>query len=50
MFVPPGQGNAPHTHEVEEVFFILEVDQVPLTGARLFELLRATGRWPAGIV
>ena len=24
MFVPPGQGNASHTHEVEEVFFILE--------------------------
>ena len=24
MFVPPGQGNAAHTHEVEEVFFILE--------------------------
>jgi mannose-6-phosphate isomerase-like protein (cupin superfamily) len=23
MFVPVGQGNAPHTHEVEEVFFIL---------------------------
>src|SRR2546422_9672185 len=23
MFVPAGQGNAPHTHEVEEVFFIL---------------------------
>ena len=23
MFVPPGQGNAPHTHDVEEVFFIL---------------------------
>ena len=23
MFLPPGQGNAPHTHEVEEVFFIL---------------------------
>ena len=23
MFVPQGQGNAPHTHEVEEVFFIL---------------------------
>ena len=23
MFVPPGQGNALHTHEVEEVFFIL---------------------------
>ena len=24
MYVPPGQGNAAHTHEVEEVFFILE--------------------------
>jgi mannose-6-phosphate isomerase-like protein (cupin superfamily) len=24
MFVPPGQGNAPHTHEVEEVFFVLD--------------------------
>ena len=23
MFVPVGQGNALHTHEVEEVFFIL---------------------------
>jgi mannose-6-phosphate isomerase-like protein (cupin superfamily) len=23
MFVPPGQGNAAHMHEVEEVFFIL---------------------------
>jgi mannose-6-phosphate isomerase-like protein (cupin superfamily) len=24
MAVPPGQGNAPHTHEVEEVFFVLQ--------------------------
>ena len=24
MFVPPGQGNAPHSHEVEEAFFILQ--------------------------
>ena len=24
MFLPVGQGNAPHTHEVEEVFFVLE--------------------------
>jgi len=24
MFVPPGQGNAAHAHEVEEVFFILD--------------------------
>ena len=23
MFIPPGQGNAAHTHEVEEVFFVL---------------------------
>src|SRR5262244_358725 len=23
MYVPPGEGNAPHTHPVEEVFFIL---------------------------
>ncbi len=23
MYVPPGEGNAPHTHEVEEVFFVL---------------------------
>ncbi|MGE3711286.1 MAG: cupin domain-containing protein [Hyphomicrobiaceae bacterium] len=23
MFVNPGQGNAPHTHEVEECFFVL---------------------------
>lgn len=24
MEVPPGQGNAPHTHEVEEIFFVLQ--------------------------
>jgi mannose-6-phosphate isomerase-like protein (cupin superfamily) len=24
MFIPPGQGNAAHTHEVEEVFFVLD--------------------------
>ena len=24
MFVPPGQGNAAHTHEVEECFFVLQ--------------------------
>lgn len=24
MYVPPGQGNAAHTHEVEEAFFILQ--------------------------
>ncbi|MFM0501747.1 cupin domain-containing protein [Paraburkholderia caffeinilytica] len=24
MYVPPGEGNAAHTHEVEEVFFVLK--------------------------
>lgn len=24
MHVPPGQGNAAHTHEIEEVFFVLQ--------------------------
>ena len=24
MYVPPGQGNAAHTHEVEECFFVLQ--------------------------
>ncbi len=24
MYVPTGEGNAPHTHEVEEVFFVLQ--------------------------
>ncbi|WP_018016330.1 cupin domain-containing protein [Teredinibacter turnerae] len=24
MLVPPGQANAPHTHEVEEIFFVLK--------------------------
>ena len=24
VYVPPGQGNAAHTHEVEEVFFVLQ--------------------------
>ncbi|HXS39527.1 MAG TPA: cupin domain-containing protein [Stellaceae bacterium] len=24
MYVPPGQGNAAHTHEVEEIFFVLQ--------------------------
>lgn len=24
MYVEPGQGNAPHTHEVEEIFFVLD--------------------------
>jgi mannose-6-phosphate isomerase-like protein (cupin superfamily) len=55
MFVPPGQGNAAHTHEVEEVFFILEGKVkvfVEVDGQRAETVL---GRWdcvacPAGVV
>jgi mannose-6-phosphate isomerase-like protein (cupin superfamily) len=56
MFVPPGQGNAAHSHEVEEVFFILEgkvrVFFQDETGARAAAVL---GRWdcvscPADVV
>lgn len=56
MFVPPGQGNAPHTHEVEEVFFILD-GKVKVffedgAGARVEAVL---GRWdcvcaPANVI
>lgn len=56
MHVPPGQGNAPHTHEVEEVFFILQgkvkVVFQDEAGRRVETVL---GRWdcvscPAGVV
>ncbi len=56
MFVPTGQGNAPHTHEVEEVFFILD-GKVKVffedgTGGRADAVL---GRWdcvsaPANVI
>jgi mannose-6-phosphate isomerase-like protein (cupin superfamily) len=56
MFVPPGQGNAAHTHEVEEVFFVLEgklrVFVEDGAGGRAETVL---GRWdcvscPAGVI
>ncbi len=56
MLVPPGQGNASHTHEVEEVFFILEgkvrVFFEDDQGRRAAAVL---GRWdcvscPAGVI
>jgi len=56
MFVPPGQGNAAHTHEVEEVFFVLEgkvrVFFQDVEGRRAERVL---GRWdcvscPAGVI
>ncbi len=56
MYVPPGQGNARHTHEVEEVFFVLKGDLTAFledeSGRRLDVKL---GQWdciacPAGVV
>jgi len=56
MLVPPGQGNAPHTHEVEEVFFVLQGRCVVFIedekGRRLSEELKP---WemiscPAGVI
>jgi mannose-6-phosphate isomerase-like protein (cupin superfamily) len=56
MYVPPGQGNAPHTHEVEEVFFVLQgyltVFVEDETGRRLSQRL---GPWeciacPPGVI
>jgi mannose-6-phosphate isomerase-like protein (cupin superfamily) len=56
MYVPPGQGNAAHTHEVEEVFFVLDgyltVFVEDESGRRLS---RTLGRWeciacPPGVI
>ena len=56
MFVPVGQGNAAHTHEVEEAFFILEGKVMVFfeddRGNRVETVL---GRWdcvsaPAGVI
>ncbi len=57
MHVEPGQGNAPHTHEIEEVFFVLKgmltvLIQEEGTGRRLDKRL---GPWecvscPAGVI
>jgi quercetin dioxygenase-like cupin family protein len=46
VFVPPGQGNAPHTHEVEEVFFVLEGKvRVFLEDGRGGRAETVLGRW-----
>jgi oxalate decarboxylase/phosphoglucose isomerase-like protein (cupin superfamily) len=56
MYVEPGQGNAAHTHEVEEVFFVLQgfldVFVEDENGKRVIERL---GPWeciscPAGVI
>ena len=56
MFVPPGQGNAAHRHEVEEVFFILEGKvRVFFEDGEGRQAETVLGRWdcvscPAGVV
>ena len=57
MYVPVGEGNAPHTHEVEEVFFVLQgiltvFLEEEATGRRVE---RRLGPWeciscPAGVI
>ena len=56
MAVPPGQGNAAHTHEVEEVFFVLQgILTVFLQDENGRRIDRKLGQWecvacPPGVV
>lgn len=56
MFVPPGQGNAAHTHEVEEVFFVLQgFLDVFIEDEQGRRLTKRLGPWeciscPAGVI
>jgi len=56
MFVPPGQGNAAHTHEVEEVFFVLQGHlDVFVQDEDGRKITKRLGRWeciacPAGVI
>jgi mannose-6-phosphate isomerase-like protein (cupin superfamily) len=56
MYVPPGEGNAPHTHEVEEVFFVLEgFLTVFVEDEAGHRVTRRLGRWeciacPPGVI
>jgi oxalate decarboxylase/phosphoglucose isomerase-like protein (cupin superfamily) len=56
MFVPPGQGNAAHTHEVEECFFVLRGHlTVFLEDEEGHHVERRLGPWeciscPAGVI
>lgn len=56
MYVPPGQGNAPHTHEVEEVFFVLKGHlDVFIQDEEGNKIVRRLGPWeciscPAGVI
>jgi oxalate decarboxylase/phosphoglucose isomerase-like protein (cupin superfamily) len=56
MFVPPGQGNAAHTHEAEEVFFVLQgYLDVFVQDEDGHKITRRLGPWeciscPAGVI
>jgi quercetin dioxygenase-like cupin family protein len=56
MFLPPGQGSAAHTHEVEEVFFVLKgVVTVFLEDGKGHRISKRLGQWgciscPAGVL
>jgi oxalate decarboxylase/phosphoglucose isomerase-like protein (cupin superfamily) len=56
MFVPPGQGNAAHTHEVEEVFFVLKGHlDVFIQDEKGNKIFKRLGPWeciscPAGVI
>ena len=56
MYVEPGQGNAAHTHEVEEVFFVLQgYLTVFLEDEEGRQVSRKLGRWeciacPPGVI
>jgi mannose-6-phosphate isomerase-like protein (cupin superfamily) len=56
MFVPPGQGNAAHTHEAEEVFFVLQGHlDVFVQDEDGHKITRRLGPWeciacPAGVI
>lgn len=45
MLVPPGQGNPPHTHEVEEVFFVLAGELTCFWCEGEERVERVLGRW-----
>ncbi len=56
MYVEPGQGNAPHTHEVEEIFFVLQgMLDVFVEDEDARRLTTRLGRWecfacPPGVI
>ena len=56
VYVPPGQGNAAHTHEVEEVFFVLTGNlTVFLEDETGRQVSRKLGQWeciacPPGVI